>query len=318
LRSWLALLCALAPACSNPAPEPSSSPPPAASTPASTSPTAMTHNAFTLEYLTTGGPELGAGVQQYQTRLVIDGGTGIATLDTVRAGGDAEALPIGRFEATMTAAELADISGRAGAIVGGTAGTRGGPGTSSIVLRYRSDASSWEHALNSNDPAGLAPFDPLLEPLNLMIGRLYATPSAALGIELVPGATQSAPFVVRLKNLGRVELAVLDPSPLGAADEDAWAGVRIAAFPVEQAGVTSGPLEWERVALQPGAGTGPRKTLVLGVGQQLEWQTRAWKAKTPGRQLVQAIVVDYAGDATIDGRPHVRGALFSTALEHTP
>lgn len=304
----LAVLCALAPACSTP---------PAATThdsPSST--TTMATAAFTLEYVTVFGPELGTGVQQYQSTLVVDGATGVATLDSVRAGSDAEGVPIGRFEATVGDAELADLSARAAAMTPGAVTQRGGPGTSTIILRYRAGSSGWEQSLNSNDPDLLAPFDPLLEPLNLMIGRLYQAPHAALGLEVLAGATPSAPFVVRLHNLGKVELAVLDPSGLGAADADAWAGVRIAAFPPEQPGVTAPPLEWQQVALEPSGGSGPRKTIVLAPGQHLDWNTRPWTPKAAGRQLVQAIIVDYAGDPTIGGRPHVRGALFSNALEH--
>jgi hypothetical protein len=72
----------------------------------------------------------------------------------------------------------------------------------------------------------------------------------------------------------------------------------------------------DAAALEPTGGSGPRQTVVLGAGQHLDWQTWPWTPSAPGRQLVQAIIVDYAGDPVLDGRPHVRGALFSTALEH--
>ena len=45
--------------------------------------------------------------------------------------------------------------------------------------------------------------------------------------------------------------------------------------------------------------------------------TQPWSPAAPGRQLVQAIVSDYAGPAAIDGRPRIRGALFSLGFEHT-
>lgn len=323
---WLAVLWFTV-ACSPPAPSaPTASGPSGPTGPSPESPTpppkasvAMpTASKFTLEYVITAGPELGDGIQQYHSTLTIDGGTSIARLDSVRAGGDAEGVPIGRFEATMAADELADLSARAAAIQPAPPTQRGGPGTSTILLRYRSDAVTWEQALNSNDPTMLATADALLEPLNLMIGRLYATPAAALGIEVVAGSGPSAPFVVRLRNIGRVELAVLDPTGLRGPDEDAWAGIRVASFPPEQPGITSPPLQWERVALGGPVPAGPRKAVVLAPGAHLDWPTGPWSPTVAGRHLVQAIVADYVGPAVIDGRARVRGALFSAGLEHTP
>lgn len=307
------------PAASNRSVEATPNPPPTGANAESPSTTPMpTASKFTLEYVITTGPTLGDGIQQYQSTLTIDGGTAVARLDSVRAGGDAEGVPIGRFEATMDPAELADLSRRAAAIKPLPPTQRGGPGTSTIVLRYRADAVQWEQALNSNDPAMLAGAESLLEPLNLMIGRLYATPAAALALDVLPGSGPSAPFVVRLRNIGRVELAVLDPTALRGPDHDAWAGIQVAPFPAEQPGVTSPPLVWERVELGGRAPAGPRTAVVLAPGAHLDWPTAPWSPKVPGRHLVQAIVADYAGPAVIDTRTRVRGALFSTGLEHTP
>jgi hypothetical protein len=284
---------------------------------ASTMPTA---SKFTFEYNTVAGPEISDGLQQYQSTLKIDSTTSMATLESCRAAGDGEGIPIGRFEIKMTAAELEEIAKQAAALKSIPSTQQGGLGASAITLRYRSDATQWEHILNSNDPNQLATANNLQELLNLLIGRLYTAPVAALVLEVARGPNASAPFKVRLRNIGKIQLAVFDPRSLRRDDADAWAGVRVAAFPPKQPGVTSLPPQWEQLELNGSDSAQPRNIIMLPAGGQLEWPTRAWtpsqamRKESAGRYLVQAIIADYTGPSLVDDQPRLRGALFSESL----
>jgi hypothetical protein len=276
---------------------------------------------FTIEYTIVSGRELGVGIHEHHRKLTLDGAAGTAKLVSVRAGGDKPGGPIGTFAMKLEDAELAELSATAESIDRSNLPppSGGGPGTSTISLRFRSSAESWDHAINSLDRSSIGVFRDLFQPLNRLIGRLYEHPEEAIRLQVAHDS--GGGFVVRLHNIGKSELAVLDPSTLGTDGGRAWAGVQVSPFAEARPGVTPPPLQWERVGLEttaPSSSTTGRTTTVVSAGQSVEWKTTAWTPQARGRHLVQAIVLDYDGPDQIDGRSRVRGALFSDALEFTP
>lgn len=284
-----------------------------------TEPTMVTRRSdFSIEYTLEEGSEMSQGLHEYDNSLLIDGSTGVATFTSTRPGGDDPGRPIGTFRAVLRDAELDKLYSSALRIDPSQAPPPGEFGIvnwGTLSIRFRSPQVTWDQTLGL-DPVRLEPFDPLLDQLTLLRGRLYENPEHALRLTV---RREQERFIVGLENIGVSELAVLDPRPLGASNDHAWAGIRIAELPDEKPGYTSPPLVWETVALElPNASTAPRSASVLPAGKISEWPTQRWTASHPGPHLAQAVILDYEGPSKIEGRPRIRGALFSSTITFLP
>jgi len=276
-------------------------------------------NDFTLVYSERRGPELGEGLREYENRIRIDGMSSTASLSSCRASSDDQGLPIGSFSMTLDSHELTNLFQNATGInLGNLPRPRGGAvGASLIELQFQSGSTSWRKSINSHDRTTLSHFRALFDPLNRIHGRLYSHPTEALRVSL---RRDTNGFLVVLENIGRTDLAVLDPRPLGATHLDAWAGMLVAEFPPVTPGITPAPLRWKQVALEvPSHDSAiPRRSSVLAASETMAWRVQRWTPTAPGRHIARAVLVDYEGPAAIDGVPRLRGAVFSEGLEFTP
>lgn len=280
-----------------------------------------------IEYTHLRGIEIARGLYEAQSTLLIDTNTGRATWLTVRDEADRPGQAIGLFSTVLEPAALSKLVD-AGSEVDWDAlppANAGGPGTASMRLKYREGTVQHDVGFSSMDITLIQKL-PLLDALRDAKMALYASPQRALRVELPSpldlAVIQAKGFTIKLTNVGKEPLCILDPRRL-AGDDDAFAGVNVAALTPETPGMTPPPLEWQRVG-QPLLDADAMKVastrhIVLQAGQSHEVQTVPWSPRgysssypRSGEWVMQAQWLDYDMPEEIDGVPCVRGATFST------
>lgn len=273
---------------------------------------------FTLTFRSRSGREVAPGVFEVDNTIVLDGNARIGTLSSSRAGSDTQSYPIGVFSAPLDAAELESIRVAATNLEHASlppSMRHEGPTGAFFTFRFDSPTTSWERTIGQ-DPGHLEVFDSLIVPLNALHARLYDTPVRAIRLGL---RREGERFFVRLENVGTVTVAVQDPRTLGQDDPLAWAGVRVAEVPPEVPGVTSPPLEWKQIPLQPpSSGSHERMSTIVFAGQEIEWPVASWETSSHRPHSARAVLSDYSGPDVVDGHPRIRGGLFSELLEFVP
>ncbi len=277
-----------------------------------------------LEYTTEGGPDLGLGLHETETRLRIDLATRAAFLNrhqpTSPEGGEA----LGTFRTTLAPALITDLRATLGHadLAHIPTGTGGGPGTSVIQIRAKHGAKSVAASFSSRDMAILDKLEKLLSLLDDAVGATAQHPFQAIRIELQAqkgeGSTPAA-FTIKIKNVGTETVAVPDLEMLArepGQERDHGLGVRVAPNPPERPGFTAPPLVWSRVAMLPLApNTPPQKPIILPPGGERTIQTAGLTGAPP--LIAQAFFSFYAGPPIVDGHLMIRGHALSPGLDIT-
>lgn len=282
-----------------------------------------------IEYTHMRGVEIARGLYEAQSNLLVDTRTGRATLLMVRDEADNPGQPIGHFSTVLEPAALARLVD-AGSEVDWDAlppANAGGPGQAFMRLKFREGTVQHDVGFSSMDITLIQQL-PLLPVLHEITMPLYASPQRALQVELPApvdlAVVQAKGFTLKLTNVGKEPLCILDPRRL-AGDDDAFAGVNVAALTPETPGMTPPPLEWQRVG-QPVLDADALKVartrhIVLQPGQSHEVHTVRWSPQgytstyaRSGEWVMQAQWLDYDMPEEIDGVPCVRGATFSTVV----
>jgi hypothetical protein len=271
----------------------------------------------TVEYTTEGGPDLGLGLHERETRLRIDLGTGLAFLNRHQPTSTEGGEPLGTFRATVVPDLVSSLQMTlAHANLGQIAsGTGGGPGTSLIRIRAKRGQEILAASFSSRDMDTLEKLDGLLSLLDDAVGSVAQHPFQAIRLDIQVQHTQAVVFAVKLKNVGTETVAVPDLEMLGRESNDVrdhGIGVRVAPNPPERPGYTSAPLAWSRV--EPASlSRAPGKPMILPPGGEQVIQTVAWTGHGPA--LAQAFFSFYGGPAVVEGHLMVRGHAMSTGVE---
>ncbi len=266
-----------------------------------------------------GGPRLGTSVFERQSLLVLDQTNGSMRLEKHRSESDAEEEPIGIFQAQLDpslfqkimrladSVELADLS----------QGTRGGPGSSSLKFEYISDTTRYEKSISSFDHEQITTIEPLLDELYKAQGQLLQSAISAIVISIRHvGTVNDGHLELVIRNVGSAPLYIGDPRWLDI-DVDNWAGARVAVLPTEVPGVTSNPLEWERVFIaRPQTDRPANDDVLIHPQSEVSYPTERWVPKAHGnRYIIQGVFSSYQGPAEINGVYRIRGGAFSKAIE---
>ena len=285
--------------------------------------TAHRYKPLRIQYDTTEGKALGAGVQRVERRLSIAGTPATATYTSVRAPLDAPGMPIGVFSSVLTAEQSQALRRTAHAAKWDApqAPGRGGPGRSYMQVRYEDESLQATLGFSQMDIEVMEQVESFLEQLRSVVGMVTAHPKRALRVGVVHGSGPDAAFELVLENIGKEPFCMYDPRRLGSTPGDAWAAVQVAPVEPSVPGVTAPALQWESIPLLPAAQPDPSSapatppSLVLQPGQSRRFPTRAWQAKSAQAHIVQAVVHDYEAPEQIDGVPCLRGAAFSEHLD---
>jgi hypothetical protein len=273
-----------------------------------------------LEYSTQGGPELGLGVHEVETRLHVDLATRVAFLNRHQPTSTEGGEPIGTFQATLAPDLVSRLrEALAHANLGKIPpGTGGGPGTSLIQIRAKRGDLNYAASFSSRDMETLDKLDKLLALLDDTVAFVAGRPFQAIRIELQAATGHPVVFTIKVKNVGTETVAIPDLALLGRESKDVrdhGIGVRVAANPPERPGYTAPPLVWSRVEV---ASTPPTqgKPILLPPGGEQTLHTVGWAAKGPaGPFLAQAFFSYYAGPPIVDEHLVMRGHALSTGLD---
>jgi hypothetical protein len=280
-----------------------------------------------VEYTTEGGPDLGLGLHERETRLRIDLKTRVAFANSHQPTSDQGGEALGTFRTTLTPEVVAQIQvALAHADLSQiAAGTGGGPGTSVIQIRAKRGADSQTATFASRDMETLAKLQTLT---SLLDDATFATsqhPFQAIRLELETTKAAGFAFTIKVKNVGTETVAIPDLEALGQESKDIrehGLGVRVATLPPARPGYTDPPLLWSRVALT-GARKPAGKPVLLPPGGEQTVHTATWSDKGhAGRIYVQGFYAFYDGPPVIDGHLMIRGHALSAGVDvaqaHTP
>lgn len=275
-----------------------------------------------IQYDTTEGRAMGAGVQRVERRLTIAGTPALATYKSVRAPLDTPGAPIGVFATALTEEQAKALrrSAHAANWSPPQAPGRGGPGRSYMHLLYEDDAVQGRLGFSQMDIEVMGQVEPLLEQLRGVVGLVISHPKRALRVSVVRGPGPNAAFELVLENIGTSPFCMYDPSRLSSTPGDAWAAVQVAVVEPSVPGVTDPPLQWKSVALQPTTAVRKAKasptppSIVLQPRTPARFPTEKWDPPPGQSYVAQAVVHDYEAPEDIDGLPCLRGAAFSEHL----
>lgn len=285
-------------------------------------PSVATPAKFVLEYKTAEGLTLGDDLQEYQSLLRIDHNEGTLFRETFRAPSDIAGVPIGVFSTSAPDSFFQDIQ----RLVGRAKLNKlpppsgGGPGVGLLNLTYEFQEIHVCKDFPSRDFDALEQLDELLRELGDVARDLEKNATAAmrLSVSHVRGPGDGH-FELLLKNIGKRALALTDPRSL-AGDENEWCGVQIAEYPEETPGITSPPLQWSRLELEPPAQELPDDPhVVIEPGTTFSLPTKGWHPTSTGvRHLIQGVWSNYVGPKKFKGHYRLRGATFSDGIEIVP
>ena len=137
-----------------------------------------------IQYDTTEGKALGAGVQRVERRLSIAGTPATATYTSVRAPLDAPGMPIGVFSSVLTAEQSQALRRTAHAAKWDApqAPGRGGPGRSYMQVRYEDESLQATLGFSQMDIEVMEQVESFLEQLRSVVGMVTAHPKRALRV----------------------------------------------------------------------------------------------------------------------------------------
>jgi hypothetical protein len=276
---------------------------------------------YTLEFCTLAGPQFDNGVHERHSCITLNSRDRTAAHDKHRSQSDEAGEPIGEFRAILPAETFDTVLRlvRSERLADLPAPSRMGPGVSLMTLAFRQGATTIEKTITSREMASIEKIDGLIAELGRIYGTLDHSPLRAVRASVAyVEAQQDSHFVLRIDNIGKERVCLRDPHLLSGSNPDAWAGVQVAEFPPEQAGVTAGALQWNRLelAVERTPASGPY--IRLDPDRSVSARTVAWKGAKGGmRYLAQGLYTSYTGPADVDGCYQVRGAAFSDGLEVT-
>ena len=281
-----------------------------------------------VEYTTEGGPDLGLGLHERETRLRIDLKTHVAFLNCHQPTSDQGGEALGTFRTTLAPEVVAQLQAALAEanLSQIPPGTGGGPGTSLIQLRARRGADNQSATFASRDMETLSRLQTLI---SLLDDASFATsqhPFQAIRLELETKKTADFAFTIRVKNVGTETVAIPDLETLGHESKDIrehGLGVRVATLPPARPGFTDPPLLWSRVALTGAPHPPAGKPVLLPPGGEQTVHTASWSDKGhAGRIFVQGFYAFYDGPPVIDGHLMIRGHALSAGVDvgpsHTP
>lgn len=278
-----------------------------------------------VEYAIEGGPEMGSGIHEVETRLRIRVDAGDAFLELHQPSSAEGGEPLGTFK-TILPAEL--VSHLRAALEDATLwslppSTVGGPGSSLIRVSMSSDGVERELRVSSRDIDAVGRIDPIVAILNDAVTATMAHPFQAVRFIVhsqAPIGGQAPTFAISVKNVGTETVALPDLRVFGGDPEehpDRDLSLRVAVYPEERPGYTAPPLVWERLAFAVATGT-PPPLILLGPGQEAMRERIVWTPlRRGGRHLVQAGFAFYGGPPAVEGHLVIRGRALSEAVEVT-
>ena len=273
---------------------------------------------FTLTYTSSGGPELGPSLYERQTSLTIKSADRSVVLEQHRSESDEAGAPIGMFrlaadpESLQKLLEYA-VEERLGDLA---PPARGGPGTSVMTIALEMDDRKISKMLTSGDIPQIGQLEYFLYQLNQIMFAARQAPYQAVRVT-VAADLPAHRFVVGIENIGKANVCLFDPLTIGSGGPDRWIGVRLAELPQEIPGVTSPPLEWSEIHVQPQSG--PPRIVTLKAGERLTMPPTSWANPRKGiKYLVQGVWSDYAPSVRSEDCYFMRGAAFSDNLTVAP
>jgi hypothetical protein len=272
----------------------------------------LSRQLFSLEFSAEGGPRLGADVSERQSVLRIHGNPPEATFEYHGSSDNTTGAAIGRFRVQMNDGDVARVNEASQRIAWNTlpAPSGGGPGTTVMTLRVRTGETQHAATYTSRDAATSTLLKPLLSELSAISAKVRNSPEAAVALRL---SRAEGRFVLTMVNVGRLPICFTAPDRLGVSVAKQWAGVQLAQIPIEQAGVTSPPLQWQRIALQSDPGASP--IVQLRAGESIRVVTAAWSPRERGAAyLAQAVVSNYVDAPAVPDCYPIRGVVTSTQL----
>jgi len=290
-----------------------------AATPLPSSPAPSAAQPFSLEYSVEAEGAVGTDLSRIKTTLLVSGDIRQAFLEKHRSQSDQAGEAIGTFQAEVSEQDLANLRAKAHATMVPALPPRDGmgPGSSIITLKLQEGATKTTRTFSTGDMAILSVVEGLLEALDGLSGQIAHHPRQAVQATL---ASERHPlrFVLTLTNIGREPICFADPRFL-QADDDRWAGARVAEFPEAKPGFTAPPLQWRRVPLAKPSSPATSQEVVLKPGATFSAETISWTPGVPRQRfLAQGVWSDYTGPGTCHDTYRVRGATFSKALQLMP
>jgi len=281
-----------------------------------------------IQFDTTEGPTLGAGLQPIERHLVIDGPPYRATYTTTRDPSDVEGAPIGEFACDLPEAMVQALrqAAHANDWERGDAPRRGGMGRSYMKLHYQDEELQQSIGFSQMDIEIMEQMEALLDEVDRATDLALEHPHRVLKLSVAPGPILGAAMELVLENVGIQPFCMYDPRRLGSVPGDAWAAVQVAPIEPVAPGFTEPAPQWQSIPLMPppNAGVltrgGSVPPLTLQPGQAYRFSTTSWKPEPGHDYYVLAVVHDYEAPPEINGVPCVRGAVFSRqqVLRHAP
>lgn len=277
---------------------------------------------FEFRFSSVGGPVLGTDVHERQSLLTLDGLSGTAFFEKHRSESDAEQEPIGLFQGALETSWLVGLQRLVDSLglqnLAPSSG--GGLGASLLTFTYRSSEQSYSKTITNFDGDQVTTIEPLLIELYKKQVTLHDSAVSAITASVNPSAGGSTShFLLTIRNIGRAPVLIADPRWVDST-ADCWAGVRFAVLPTEVPGVTSPPLHWEHLMIEPSREDRPDNIdLLVPPGSEISFPTRVWRPERHGvSYLVQGVYSSYLGDGSFQGMYRIRGAVFSKAIEVAP
>jgi len=273
-----------------------------------------------IQYDTTEGPPIGAGVRYTERHLTISGPPFRATYTTTLSPNPG--TPIGEFEVSIPNDQAEELRQAAHSITWErqTKATGGGPGRSYLELKYEDATLQREAGFSQMDRAYIDQIDEFLWKVVGVVGLVQKHPKRALKLTVTPGKPLGAPMELEVMNIGTHSLCVFDPRRLSSLPGEAYAAVNVATIAPSVPGVTSLPPQWEGIGLLPpdNAGVMLRHStlppLVLKPGQTQSFKTASWTPTAGADYAIQGVIHDYEAPEQLNGIPCIRGAVFSPQL----
>jgi hypothetical protein len=258
-----------------------------------------------------GGPMLGEGVKENDTRLRVDLGSRVVFLEKHQPGSDSGGEAIGTFRAEAPEVLIGRLRAELGRLDLGAlpAAQEGGLGITNLELRVHGAGGVRSVVWTVRDGALAEQLEGVQNVLEELMRLAFAHPMQA--IELFVRTDPGLSLVV--KNVGQEPVTFRNPRGLGAEQPGSeWALVRVAEWPVVPQGVTPNPPEWRSVGLA-GAREHLPAYVTLGPGEESVAAAAEWTPRAGVRYLVQAGFSSYAGPVLVGGQLVLKGRLYSEA-----
>ena len=277
-----------------------------------------------VEYAIKGGPEMGSGIHETETKLCIALDTAEALVEEHQPSSIEGGEPLGTFRGTLQGELLSRLHNALSeaSLWSLPPSTSGGPGSSTIRIRHQHDGVVRELQVASRDIDALEKLDPVLSILNDAIVETVEHPLQAIQLSVVPTVSddgQAPSFTISVKNVGTKTVAIPDLRIFGGAAQpqaDGDLSLRVATYPQERPGYTAAPLVWERLSFSVPESSA--ELSFLAPGQEVIRGPITWVPTKRGeRYLVQAGFSFYGSPAELEGHLVIKGRALSEAIEVT-